>query len=232
MGKGYFITGIDTNIGKTYVTTHLVDFLHQKGIDAIPYKPIQSGIVKLNDQTVGEDVAFYKANLTLSEDSAYYNTYTLKTPVSPHLASKLEKLFIDENVILEKYRELEKKHEVIFVEGAGGVAVPLKENFHTIDLIKLLNLPVMIVTTLKLGTLNHTLLTTEYLKSHQIEIKGLIINKVPQALNEMEKDNLYMIEKLTGIEVIGLIPEQTTFSTVNNLLENPVIFTEKLIEWR
>jgi dethiobiotin synthetase len=207
MGIGYFITGTDTGIGKTVATSHLVACLQQKGLDAIPYKPIQSGIVYENNQAIGEDSAFYKKYLPLKEDFSYYNTYTLETPVSPHLASKLENVFIDEKIILDKYRELEKEHDVIFVEGAGGVAVPFKEDFNTIDLIKLLKLPAIIVTTLKLGTLNHTVLTVEYLKSQQIPIKGLIINKVPSILNEMEKDNLAMMEKLTGIDVIGLIPE-------------------------
>ncbi|WP_158095164.1 dethiobiotin synthase [Gottfriedia luciferensis] len=227
MGKGYFITGIDTNIGKTYVTTQLIACLQRKGIDAVPYKPVQSGTVNLNDQMIGEDVAFYKEKLKLSEDFSYYNTYTLKTPVSPHLASKLENVFIDEHVILEKYKQLEEKHDVILVEGAGGIAVPIKENFGTIDLIKLLNLPVMIVTTLKLGTINHTLLTTEYLKSHNIDVKGLIINNVPSNLSEMEKDNLVMIGKLTGHEILGMIPKQKDFFTDKELFEMQELMEKK-----
>jgi dethiobiotin synthetase len=233
MGKGYFITGTDTNIGKTVVTSHLVAYLNQKGLDAIPFKPIQSGIVYENNRAIGEDVAFYKECLPLKEDFSYYNTYTLETPVSPHLASKLENIFIDEKLILDKYRELEKKHDVIFVEGAGGVAVPFKEDFNTIDLIKLLELPVIIVTTLKLGTLNHTLLTAEYLKSKQINIKGLIINQVPSTLDEMQKDNLVMIEKLTGLEVIGLVPkyEQIDQFTKNSSVQiQKVVMSEKLLE--
>ena len=233
MGKGYFITGTDTGIGKTVATSHLVDCLQQKGVDAIPYKPIQSGIVYENNQAIGEDSAFYKKYLPLKEDVSYYNTYTLETPVSPHLASKLENVFIDEKVILEKYRELEKEHDVIFVEGAGGVAVPFKEDFTTIDLIKLLKLPAIIVTTLKLGTLNHTVLTVEYLKSQHIPIKGIIINKVPSSLNEMEKDNLAMIEKLTSIDVIGLLPEyeQIDQFTKNSSTEmQHMIMSDKLVE--
>lgn len=232
MGKGYFITGTDTNIGKTIVTSHLVASLQQITIDAIPYKPIQSGVIKKCNRLVGEDVAFYKEHLLLKEDFSYYNTYTLETPVSPHLASKLENVLIDEKMIIEKYKELEEKHDVIFVEGAGGVAVPLKEDFDTIDLMKALHLPVIIVTTLKLGTLNHTLLTTEYLKSHQIEIKGLIINKVPPTLNVMEKDNLWMIKKMTNLDVIGLIPEYEQpedFTKISNLQFQNMIMTEKLI---
>lgn len=232
MGKGYFITGTDTNIGKTFVTSHLVAAMQQIRVDAIPYKPIQSGVVKKNNRLVGEDVAFYKEYLDLKEDFSYYNTYTLETPVSPHLASKLENITMNEEVILERYKELEEQHEIIFVEGAGGVAVPLKEDFDTIDLMKELKLPVIIVTTLKLGTLNHTLLTTEYLKSHQIEIKGLVINKVPSRLNVMEKDNVMMIKKMTGLDVVGLIPEYKQpedFTKISNLQFQNMIMTEKLI---
>lgn len=226
MGKGYFVTGIDTNIGKTYVTAQMVDCLQNKGIDAIPYKPIQSGVVNINNRVIGEDVAFYKENLELIEDHQYYNTYTFETPVSPHLASKLEDVFIDEQVILEKYKQLENKHDVVFVEGAGGVAVPLKENFGTIDLIKLLNLPVILVTSLKLGTINHTVLTTEYLKSHQINILGLFINNVPSLMNEMEKDNLVMLEKLTGHDILGVIPEQSVFFTEDHIFEIQQLLTK------
>jgi dethiobiotin synthetase len=226
MGKGYFVTGIDTNIGKTYVTTQMVACLQNKGIDAIPYKPIQSGVVNIGNRVIGEDVAFYKEKLDLIEEHDYYNTYTLKTPVSPHLASKLEDVYIDEQVILDKYKQLESKHDVVFVEGAGGVAVPLKENFGTIDLIKRLNLPVILVTSLKLGTINHTVLTTEYLKSHQINVLGLLINKVPSVMNEMEKDNLVMLEKLTGHVILGVIPEQTDFFTETSIIEFQQLLTK------
>jgi len=226
MGKGYFVTGIDTDIGKTYVTAQMVDCLQKKGIDAIPYKPIQSGVVNINNRVIGEDVAFYKEKLELTEEHDYYSTYTFKTPVSPHLASKLEDIFIDEQVILERYKQLENKHDVVFVEGAGGVAVPLKENFGTIDLIKLLNLPVILVTTLKLGTINHTVLTTEYLKSHHINLKGLLINKVSSVMSEMEKDNLIMLEKLTGHDILGVIPEQMDFFTEKSILEFQQLLTK------
>lgn len=226
MGKGYFVTGIDTDIGKTYVTAQMVDCLQKKGIDAIPYKPVQSGVVNINNRVIGEDVAFYKEKLELTEEHDYYSTYTFKTPVSPHLASKLEDVFIDEQVILEKYKQLENKHDVVFVEGAGGVAVPLKENFGTIDLIKLLNLPVILVTTLKLGTINHTVLTTEYLKSHHINLKGLLINKVPSVMSDMEKDNIVMLEKLTGHDILGVIPEQRNFFTEKSILEFQQLLTK------
>ncbi|WP_180242401.1 dethiobiotin synthase [Bacillus sp. AFS029533] len=226
MGKGYFVTGIDTNIGKTYVTAQMVDCLQNKGIDAIPYKPIQSGVVNLNNRLIGEDTAFYKEKLELAEEHDYYGTYTMKTPVSPHLASKLEDIYIDEQVILEKYKQLENKHDVVFVEGAGGVAVPLKENFGTIDLIKLLNLPVILVTSLKLGTINHTVLTTEYLKSHKINLMGLLINKVPSVMGEMEKDNLVMLEKLTGHNILGVIPEQMDSFTETSILEFQQLLTK------
>ncbi|WP_157950857.1 dethiobiotin synthase [Peribacillus acanthi] len=207
MGIGYFMTGTDTNIGKTIATTYLVDFLQKQGFDAIPYKPIQSGTIRKNNRLIGEDVDFYKEHLQLQEDYSYYNTYTLHTPVSPHLACKLENQHMDEELILSRYKELEKLHDVVIVEGAGGVAVPLMENFNTISLIKLLNIPVIIVTTLKLGTINHTLLTAEYLKNHHINIKGLIINRVPSTLNEMEEDNMFMIKKLTCLDILGWIPE-------------------------
>ena len=226
MGKGYFVTGIDTNIGKTYVTAQMVDCLQKKGINAIPYKPIQSGVVNIKNRLIGEDTAFYKEKLELTEEHDYYGTYTMKTPVSPHLASKLEDVFIDEQVILEKYKQLENKHDVVFVEGAGGVAVPLKENFGTIDLIKLLNLPVILVTSLKLGTINHTVLTTEYLKTHQINLLGLLINKVPSVMGEMEKDNLVMLEKLTGHNILGVIPEQMDFFTETSILEFQELLTK------
>ncbi|SFD38275.1 dethiobiotin synthase [Bacillus sp. UNCCL81] len=226
MGKGYFVTGIDTNIGKTYVTAQMVNCLQNKGIDAIPYKPIQSGVVNINNRLIGEDTAYYKENLELTEEHDYYGTYTLKTPVSPHLASKLEDVYIDEHVILEKYKQLENKHDVVFVEGAGGVAVPLKENFGTIDLIKRLNLPVILVTSLKLGTINHTVLTTEYLKSHQINLMGLLINKVPSVMGEMEKDNLVMLEKLTGHNILGVIPEQMDSFTETSIIEFQQLLTK------
>lgn len=210
MGKGIFITGTSTEIGKTFVTKHLTKWLREREVDCIAYKPIQTGCVKKNGELVALDVEEYIHTANLSYDHAELCTYFMEKPASPHLAAEIEGVEIKLEKIKEKFEHLKEKHELVFVEGAGGLAVPIKEAdtvTMTKDIIRKLQIPILIVVPPHLGSINHTLLTVEYAKAHQLNIVGIIFNRLSTEPSIIEKDNMRMIEKLTQLPIIGRIKE-------------------------
>lgn len=198
--RGFFIIGTDTDIGKTYVSSLLY-----KGIkegEGSYYKPVQSGCIRRNGELYAPDVEFV-CSMSEKEYDKNMVTYTLEAEVSPHLASELEGIKIDIERIREAWIELKEKYRYMLVEGAGGLYVPLiRDKFYIFDLIKELDLPVILVCGSKVGAINHTILTIEALKKMGISIHGLVFNRVSEDLesNYFEKDNIDVILKLSGIE--------------------------------
>jgi dethiobiotin synthetase len=192
---GLFITGTDTGVGKTYVTCHLAEKLRRAGVDVGVMKPISTG-------PAGEDDAFYlKKRLKLSDPLELINPIHLKHPLAPYPAARLEKRKIDLKKIFAAFKELEKRHETVLVEGIGGVAVPITKDYCVIDLIKDMGLPVIVVARAGLGTINHTLLTVGALIDCKIEVAGIIVNGFT-GRDKAEKTNVEVIEKLSGIPVL------------------------------
>jgi len=209
MGKGIFITGTGTEIGKTYVTKYLTKALIHKGIKAIPYKPIQTGCVWKNGSLVAEDVEQYIQTAGLSYEQKDLCTYFFEKPASPHLAAQLENTKIDLSFIKQHFEKLQAEHDLILVEGAGGLAVPVKEDnelIMTSDLIKLLNIPILVVVPPHLGSINHTLLTIDYAKAKGLSVIGIVFNKVSKNPDIVEKDNMRIIEKITKLPILGKVP--------------------------
>ena len=200
LNKGFFIIGTDTDIGKTYVSTLLYKSL--KDIGGGYYKPVQSGCIEKDGMLKAPDVDFL-CNFNKIPYDRDMVTYTLKAEVSPHLAAELENIEIDSDRIIKKWEELKKRYRYMIVEGAGGLHVPLiRDKFYIYNLIKLLNLPVVVVSSAKVGSINHAVLTVESLKNMKIEVQGIIFNKVTGDKKEhyYEDDNIDIILKLTGIK--------------------------------
>lgn len=193
---GIFITGTDTGCGKTHVTILLAKYFMEQGVDVGVMKPISTGPMKENDAVL------LKKTLKLKEPLKLINPIHLKSPLAPYPAAKLENRKIDLNRILSAYKKLSSKHEMLLVEGIGGVLVPLTRDFYVIDLIKLLGLPAIIVARAGLGTINHTLLTVEALKKRGIKILGIIMNGY-RGLDISEKSNAEIIEELAGVKVLA-----------------------------
>lgn len=179
---GFFITGTDTNIGKTYCAAYIV-----KALRALYIKPIQAG-----DLEKGGDTAFVKAYSGLDHTYFLDPIYALKHPLSPHEAAEKE----HKSIILEDINMPKEHIKPLIVEGAGGVMVPINDDFFMIDLIKKFNLPVILVVRSQLGTLNHSLLTINALKSYHIPITALIMSG-PRMTN-----NYQSLKKFTGIDTI------------------------------
>lgn len=223
MGKGIFIIGTDTDVGKTFVTAGLTYKLKQNGYNVIPFKPIQSGGILGEDREtlISPDIKYVKEICDIKNDYFEMSTYCLKEEVSPHLAAKMENIQISKQKIIDQYNKLINEYDYVIVEGAGGIVVPLIDySYFVYDLIKDLKLDVVIVARAGVGTINHTVLTNEFLKQNHIKTKGIIINQYDGKF--YEKDNIEVIEKLTKLDVLQKLKkvEEPTIENIKNEYEN------------
>jgi len=201
----FFITGTDTDVGKTVVTAGIASFLQKAGHNVAVYKPVQSGALEVNNGLIAPDLDFInKINPNISTKSSYQ----FIPPVAPSLAASITKTEISISKIEADYKELSQKHDNVLVEGAGGIFCPIYNKFTIKDLIKLLNLPLLIVARPDLGTINHTLLTIEVAKHYNIEILGVVISNYPTNTNDISiKTAPSIIHNLSGVEILGLLPQ-------------------------
>jgi adenosylmethionine-8-amino-7-oxononanoate aminotransferase len=198
MNKGIFITGTDTGVGKTVAVAVLGTLLKECGLDVGVMKPIQCG---------GTDAAFLKKVLGVGDSLREINPYCAREPLSPHIAFRRQRRRVSVRRIREAYRHLEQRHDIVFVEGAGGLMVPLKDNYLVADLIRDLHLEIIIVARLGLGTINHTLLTIAQARAQGMAVRGVIFSEAAGRKRRIpEKTNPDVIRRLGTVPVLGIIP--------------------------
>ncbi|MFQ5953318.1 MAG: dethiobiotin synthase, partial [Candidatus Omnitrophota bacterium] len=204
MNKAIFITGTDTGVGKTVVTGLLGKFLLEKGINVATQKWVQTGCIGFS-----EDIALHMKLMgrTQKDIENYFSEvapYVLEFPSSPHLAAELEKKRIDTAKIKESFLKLQREFDIVLVEGAGGLMVPIDDEKMMIDLVGEIGLPVLVVAENKLGAINQTILTIEALRKRDMDIAGVIFNQRTKSEDELIlKDNPKIVGKLTGVEILG-----------------------------
>ncbi|MFA4967069.1 MAG: dethiobiotin synthase [Candidatus Margulisiibacteriota bacterium] len=194
--SGVFITGTDTGVGKTFITLALARALMARGIDVGVMKPISCGPMDDND------AVYLKKELKISDPLDLINPIRLRLPLAPYAASAILRKKIDLKKIFKAFKKLLITHEIVLVEGVGGVLVPIKKNYFAADLAKDLNIPAIIVARAGLGTINHTLLTVEALRSRKVDILGIIMNGFT-GKELSEKTNSKIIENITRIPVLA-----------------------------
>ncbi|PQJ29959.1 dethiobiotin synthase [Rubritalea profundi] len=195
MSKGLFITGTDTDCGKTYVTSLIIRALRAERVDAVGYKPICCG-----DRNDAIELVDASDNMVTADQ---VNPLWLKTPAAPHVAAMFENAPIDSKVLLQGRADLGVSHQVVITEGVGGLLVPIAgKDFSVAELAKEVGDPVLLVVGNKLGALNHTLLTVEAMRSRGIEPAGLIFNNLVEELDTATITNKGIVEDMCGVEVI------------------------------
>lgn len=231
MKNGIFITGTDTDVGKTVVAAGLAGVLKQRGIKLAVMKPVASGAVWRKKQLVSLDIELMKRAILFTEhegDTSLLNPYCFEPPVSPSLAAQMSGVEIKIEKILDAYQELTKRYEFVIVEGAGGLLVPITNNYLMIDLIKAMKLPLLIVARPCIGTINHTGLTVRCAQNEGIPITGVIINGLKKS-GIAERTNPEMIERITGVPVLGIIPYSSQISVEKTKLGDIIeIFSIKI----
>ncbi|MER5175937.1 MAG: dethiobiotin synthase [Candidatus Nitrosocosmicus sp.] len=225
---GLFVTGTDTNIGKTLISASLAWRLSQHHDKICVMKPFATSDKIFSNRFNSKDVFLLSKSIKLEEDQNYLNPYFYKLSASPYMASKILKIKPPSiTIAFNKFKYLKKKYNFIVVEGIGGIMVPLNQKYNLVDFIKLTGLSLIIVATPKIGTLNHTLLTVQICKDYNIPIRGIIFNKMPEKPSIVEKTTPSFIEKLTNIPVLGIIPyynnikfNDSTFKKISNHISN------------
>ena len=179
----YFVSGIDTDIGKTVATGVLAKQLLQQGKSVITQKPVQTGC-----QNIADDIAVHRKIMGIPMQEADKQKLTMPEifsyPASPHLAARLDGRALDLDKIRTTTQELATQYEIVLVEGAGGLMVPLTEDLLTIDYIQQQAYPVILVTSGRLGSINHTLLSFSALKQYGIQLHSLIFNHIHDSKDE------------------------------------------------
>ena len=211
MIKSLFITATGTDTGKTYISALLVKKMREFGLNCGYYKPVLSGAYKDNDGVLTPgDCKFVVDTAKLDIEPMKCLSYCFEEAVSPHLASKRAGVKISKTKIIEDYDKLKQNYEYMILEGAGGITCPLcdaaqkSDLFLLSDLVKNLSEDVIIVADGGLGTINSVVTTVEYIRLCGIITKGIILNNFDKN-NFMHRDNLYMIEKMTDINVIATV---------------------------
>ena len=206
--NAWFVTGTDTGVGKTLIATALIHRLRERYARVAGMKPIAAGSHALPDGSISnEDVLALRAAGSVDAPTALINPYLLDAPVSPHIAAKREGVLIDIHKIVDAYHALGERSDAVIVEGAGGFRVPITDTLDGADLAQALGLPVILVVGLRLGCLNHALLSAESIAARGLTLAGWIANRVDPAMPE-QAANLEWLASRMNAPCLGDVPHQ------------------------
>lgn len=217
--KAYFITGTDTGVGKTSIMAGLAGSIHKMGIDVGIMKPIATGYSQKSGFKSGDVNKLVEA-ASIKDPEDLINPVFLPLPTSPYDATKLLELSIEMPLIFEQFKKLLSMHEILLVEGIGGIMTPITKNFFVADLIKGMNIETIIVTRATIGTLNHTVMTCKMCKDYGIKIRGLIINNFDEKGTPSEKNAPKTLYELTNVPILGTIPFIKDLNKIEKMVEH------------
>lgn len=208
--SGLFITGTDTEIGKTFVSSLLIQLLVEEGLQVIGMKPIASGAKIIDGILKNEDALSLIEVSNIDADYKIINPYVFEPAVSPHIAAEDAGVEIDLKKIKSNFDQLQKNSDVVVVEGVGGWYAPLSSHCTVADLVEELQLPIILVVGLRLGCLNHALLTAQAIRQSGLPIAGWIANHVEKDFVSAEKNITTLKHFLNDLPFLGAVSYQTT----------------------
>ncbi len=203
--RGLFVTGTDTDVGKTEVTLGLMMALQRRGHQVLGMKPVAAGCALTPDGLRNEDALRIQAQGSAPIDYPALNPYAFEPPIAPHIAAEQVGVEIRLEPILAAHRHLATQADWLLVEGAGGWLVPLGPELMLSDLPKALDLPVVLVVGLRLGCLNHALLTAESIRASGLRLIGWVASQVDPAMAAADGNLATLRERLTA-PCLGAIP--------------------------
>jgi dethiobiotin synthetase len=199
--KGIFVTGTDTGVGKTYVTGLILSELRRRGVHAAAFKPVACGAGGRHDAEI------YAAIMDHEQPLDVINPIYLRHPLAPSVSARLERKRIDLRRVLRAYQQLAADYSVVLVEGAGGLLVPIRDNYFVADLAKKLKLPLLVVARLGLGTINHSLLTVRLARAMKLTVRGIVLNDTVGGKRGLAaKTNIKAVPELCGAPLLGVVP--------------------------
>lgn len=204
--RGCFITGTDTGVGKTLVTAALAWSLKERGLDVGVMKPIETGVVTERRS----DAARLMRASQVADSLHLIRPFAFRLPIAPLDAARSERRSIKLSAIMQAYRRLRSQHDLLLVEGVGGVHVPITPTTDVLDLIGKMKAPVLVVGRAGLGGVNHALLTIKALRQRKIPIIALVLNRTMPArtigARRQEHSTVTLLRAYAGVLVIGPLP--------------------------
>ena len=200
MKQAFFITGTDTGVGKTYVACQLIRDYVAKGYKVVGMKPVAAGEDFINSEWVNDDVLKLEAASNIKAPRRLVNPYSFKEPIAPHIAAQLAGVEIKLAVLKQAFAELSQLADIVIIEGAGGFLVPLNETQSMADLANSLNAPIILVIGMKLGCINHSLLTIEAIKNRNCTINSWVANPIMPKMPYLATNIATIAKKLHPIK--------------------------------
>lgn len=213
-----FITGTDINVGKTFITAGLAATMQSLGYSTCVYKPIQTGSIEKSGFAQSPDLVFIK---TIDPYIKTYSSYLLKQSATPVIAAESEYITIDKKVIKKDFEMVSNDHDCVIVESTGGIMTPLAPNFLMSDMVKMLDLPVVVIIKPEAGVVNQALLTINHAISKGIKVRGVIINDFPERITDIDiKTTPRLIEEYSDAKILGIV---RNFPNVKKINPNDLI---------
>jgi len=227
---GIFIIGTGTEIGKTVVAAGLAGTLKLEGVNVGVMKPVGTGGVRCNGVLVSPDALFLSAAAGLPVEPELVNPYCYELPAAPLVAARGHEP-VNLEVIKERFDTLCERHDVVVVEGVGGLMVPLSEDLMVPDLVRVLDLPVLVVARAGLGTINHSLLTIRCARAEGLEVIGFIMNR-PGSAGLVERTNPAIVSEYGDLPCLGVVEDGAGIDVDECRLGNTLEIVRRAVDWR
>ncbi len=229
--RGFLVTGTDTGVGKTVVAAGLAGALQRRGLDVGVMKPVSTGAVEIDGRLSSEDANFLAKAVESGDPWDLVSPYCLIPPAAPSVAAEETGIDISIPRILDAFAQLGQRHQLVVVEGVGGLLVPIKGETSVADLAGMLDLPLVVVARPALGTINHTLLTVTHAEALGLNVLGTIISGYPgEGASLVERTNPKEIARLSGRPLLGLLPFLPGVDVVAGRLDNLIEKVEKHVD--
>lgn len=204
MKAAYFITGTDTGVGKTHVACKLIKDYVTQGYQVIGMKPVAAGCELVDGAWVNEDVLKLEQASNVKASRELTNPYSFKEAIAPHIAAEKADTEIKIQVIQQAFMRLTDMADIVIVEGAGGFLVPLSGTQSMADLAAVLNIPIILVVGMKLGCINHSLLTVEAIKAQNLILHGWVANQLEQNMPALAENEMTLVQKIKVPKLFSL----------------------------
>lgn len=200
MKQSFFITGTDTGIGKTYVACQLIRHYVALGYRVVGMKPIAAGCEQVDGQWVNEDVRLLTEASNVDAPLHWVNPYSFHAPIAPHIAAQQGNVDIQLDVIVQAYHALAELADIVIVEGAGGLLVPLNDEITMAELAAALNIPIVFVVGMRLGCINHALLSLEVMRARHLPIQAWVANPIDPAMQCYAENLATLQQHFNGVQ--------------------------------
>lgn len=214
--RAWLVTGTDTDAGKTFVTCALLRAAQAQGLSALGMKPVAAGGSVVDGKLLNDDTALLMAASSVRAPAGLVTPYCLRSAIAPHIAAAEEGVRIERACIIAAATDLRRRADVVLIEGAGGILVPLGEDFSIADIAAELGIPVILVVGMRLGCINHALLSAEAIAARGLELAGWVANRIDPAMQRFEA-NLETLRMRINAPLLGVTPHGTPTAAASAL---------------